>query len=511
MVDWLSYLSQMAVIRDASSLAQQYAQAVTEYAAATHVWLIAPEQCGRKLGVVNDLPSLAWQVNEFSHPFSHVLQSTKPMILDDESLVYWQQNNDFEQLTQVVSHGQSVLVMPLPPAHRRIEMMLVIVSNATQLAQLIDDNHWQNFSKVFIEQWRIIRELRVESQQKHQLDDSIKQLKQDERKTELAFELSNQLIGQSEPMQKLRQQVATAAQSELSVLIQGDTGTGKELVAQAVHQISSRSHRPFVAINCAAIPENLLESELFGYEKGAFSGADTSKQGLIADADGGTLFLDEIGDMPLALQAKLLRVIENKSYRRLGGSDEFQVDFRLVAATHVALKQRFQQGDFRQDLYYRLNQFPLKVPALSQRKTDIEPLCRYFIAQYNQVHQTHVVGMRYAALDAIKHYDFPGNVRELKNLVEFACAHTADHCEIEAEAFAERSLTNESHQDIHHQTNENSDFKNIIDLKQAVNEFEYDVIRSRLASFDGDRAKAAASLGLPKRTLAHKCQKMEID
>jgi sigma-54-specific transcriptional regulator len=168
-------------------------------------------------------------------------------------------------------------------------------------------------------------------------------------------------------MQQVRKQVVTAAQSDLTVCIQGETGTGKELAAQAVHALSSRSSKPFIAINCAAIPENLLESELFGYERGAFSGAEHSKRGLLAEANGGTLFLDEIGDMPLQLQAKLLRVLETRKFRPVGGKKEVSSDFRLVAATHVRLREHVENRAFRSDLYYRLNQFPLPLPPLETK------------------------------------------------------------------------------------------------------------------------------------------------
>jgi sigma-54-specific transcriptional regulator len=207
-------------------------------------------------------------------------------------------------------------------------------------------------------------------------------------------------------------------------MIQGETGTGKELVAQAVHDFSSRADQPFIAINCAAIPENLLESELFGYRKGAFSGAETDKQGLITQADGGTLFLDEIGDMPLVLQAKLLRVLETRMFRPVGGKEELSSDFRLVSATHMSLLEQVRKKTFRQDLYYRLFQYPIRVPALTERTEDIELLGQHFVRLFNQAHGTDIRGIHYRAIDSLKRHGFPGNVRELKHLVEFGCAQT---------------------------------------------------------------------------------------
>ncbi|WP_408607695.1 sigma-54 interaction domain-containing protein [Enterovibrio coralii] len=309
-------------------------------------------------------------------------------------------------------------------------------------------------------------------------------------------------------MRDLRKKVVTGAQLPLNVLICGDTGTGKELVAKALHELSDRKSKPFIAINCAAIPENLLESELFGHAKGAFSGAERAKKGLVADAQGGTLFLDEIGDMPIALQAKLLRVLETRAYRAVGSNQEISADFRLVAATHVAMKERIDTGAFRRDLFYRLNQFPVFMPSLDSRKEDIPHLVRHFVEEYNANLGTHIAGVQYGAFDLLDQMTFPGNVRELRNIIEYACAMTAPGEQISADDIGGTVLqqhhalaVNSDDVNVDSESYIGMDITDIDNLKAAVRHFESRVIRYRLLRFGGDRSKAAESLGLPKRTL----------
>nr|WP_282098426.1 sigma 54-interacting transcriptional regulator [Shewanella sp. MMG014] len=324
--------------------------------------------------------------------------------------------------------------------------------------------------------------------------------------------LSGALVGKSSQMDKLRKDILRGAGTVLSVLVQGETGTGKELVAKAVHDYSSRHKAPFIAINCAAIPENLLESELFGYEKGAFSGANNKKIGLIAQAAKGTLFLDEIGDMPLSLQSKLLRVLESGHFRAVGGATELHSDFRLVAATHVNLKERVNAGEFRRDLYYRLNQFPVTVPVLKARLGDLPQLIRHFIGCFNRHHQAQITGIRYEALSKLTSYHYPGNVRELRNIVDYACALTVHKGEIDVNALPTLDESNCNSSIASNVSElEGHEYADIGDLKEAVAQFERNVIRTRINRFKGDRTKAAMSLSLPKRTFSHKCLKLEIN
>ncbi len=228
------------------------------------------------------------------------------------------------------------------------------------------------------------------------------------------------IIGESPPMRALKALIARIATSPSSVLIRGESGTGKEIVARAIHQLSDRQQQAFVAINCAAIPENLQESELFGYVKGAFTGASaTGKVGLIQAANGGTLFLDEVGDMPLTLQAKLLRAIESREVQPIGSNKSFPVDIRIISATHQNLDDFVAQGKFRGDLYYRLSVIPISVPALRERKSDIDLLVHYFINLHAKRISNAYPGIAPDVLEQLRQYNWPGNVRELSNLAEY--------------------------------------------------------------------------------------------
>src|SRR5712692_3537209 len=228
------------------------------------------------------------------------------------------------------------------------------------------------------------------------------------------------LIGNSPEMRKIYQVVEQAAPTGASVLITGESGTGKELVAQTIHQLSPRATFPFIAINCAAIPETLLESEIFGHEKGAFTGAADRRQGCFELADRGTLFLDEIGEMTPALQVKLLRVLQERRFRRLGGRIEQSVDVRVIAATNVDPADAVQKGKLREDLYYRLNVFSFRLPTLRERKEDLPLLVQAFINEFNTRNQKSIAGVDQQAMRMIEHYAWPGNVRELRNVIERA-------------------------------------------------------------------------------------------
>ncbi len=232
----------------------------------------------------------------------------------------------------------------------------------------------------------------------------------------LAGGSAGDLVGTSPAMMEVRRLVQSLARSDAAVMIRGESGTGKEVVARALHRSSGRSSGPFIAVNCAAIPDTLLESELFGYEKGAFTGAVRSKAGHFRIADRGTLFLDEIGDLPAALQAKLLRVLESQSFTPLGGVKEVHVDVRLVSATHQVLEEDIASGRFRQDLFYRLNVFPIVIPPLRERREDIADLARHFLADWGRA----PADLADDALARLAAHDWPGNVRELRNVLERA-------------------------------------------------------------------------------------------
>ncbi|HSR50716.1 MAG TPA: sigma-54 dependent transcriptional regulator [Acidobacteriota bacterium] len=231
-------------------------------------------------------------------------------------------------------------------------------------------------------------------------------------------------VGASKAMGKVYDLVKVLAANETSVLVTGESGTGKELVAETIHKMSPRSEGPMISMNCAAFPEDLIESQIFGHVKGAFTGAEQSRAGCFEMADGGILFLDEIAEMPVSLQPKLLRVLETGRVRRLGGEKERSFDVRLVAATNRPVKKVLKEGQLREDLYYRINVFNVDLPALREREGDVELLAQYFIQQFNQKHGFQVEGLDPATLRRLEHHHWPGNVRELKNVVERAVVMT---------------------------------------------------------------------------------------
>lgn len=232
------------------------------------------------------------------------------------------------------------------------------------------------------------------------------------------LEKGYEVVGKGQGMVRLMEQINVAGPTNSRVLITGENGTGKELVARAIHRESQRADKPFVAVNCAAIPDTLIESELFGYEKGAFTGAAVAKKGKFEQADEGTLFLDEVGDMSLATQAKVLRVLQEQEFQRLGGNKKIRVDIRVIAASNKNLEEEIRKGNFREDLFYRLNVIPLTVPPLRERREDIPLLINHFVSLFSQEYTIGHKNISADAMDALCRYDWPGNVRELKNIIE---------------------------------------------------------------------------------------------
>src|SRR5262249_31293381 len=246
-----------------------------------------------------------------------------------------------------------------------------------------------------------------------------------EQRSEPSFE---EIIGRSLALQRVLRKVEVVAPTDSGVLIQGETGTGKELIAQAIHNRSARRDRPFIKVNCAAIPSGLLESELFGHEKGAFTGAIMRKPGRFELADKGTLFLDEVGDIPLDLQSKLLRVLQEREFERLGSTRTQQVDVRVIAATHRDLKQMIEEGTFRSDLYYRLHVFPLTMPPLRDRREDIPLIVRHCVDKYARRMNRRIETIPARTMEVLADYSWPGNVRELQNFVERAVILSPGSC-----------------------------------------------------------------------------------
>ncbi len=313
--------------------------------------------------------------------------------------------------------------------------------------------------------------------------------------------LSN-IITSSSVMAETLSLAARAASSRASVLIQGESGTGKELIARAIHQTSPRAENPMVTINCAAIPENLLESELFGHEKGSFTGAVQQKSGRVEEADGGTLFLDEAGDIPLSVQVKLLRFLQFGEVQRVGGNDLRRVDVRLISATNRDLPAMIKENTFREDFYYRLNVINIPVPPLRRRKEDIPLLIDFFIQKYAGENQKAVNKLTSSALDMLMKYDFPGNVRELENIIERSVVLSRE----ELITKADLPLTLSSVQNGTTAGQIPIDFYNGT-LNQRVVSFERDLIERALKENNFNQSRAAKALGLSERNLRYKLQK----
>ena len=319
------------------------------------------------------------------------------------------------------------------------------------------------------------------------------------------------IIGESTPMKHLYDIIErVAVEGNSTVLIQGESGTGKELVARAIHVMSPRHSGNFVPVNCAAIPEELLESELFGYVKGAFTGATQAKTGRIRYADGGTLFLDEIGDMKPALQAKLLRVLQEREFEPVGGLKPVPVDVRILAATHRDLEKRVAEGTFREDLFYRLSVIPLQVPPLRNRCDDIPLLANEFIRILSRNRKVGVQGFSEDAMTALKQYAWPGNVRELENLVQrLLILHDGDT--VAAEDLPERYLETSSREEVAVSGSDAIPWSDAgVDFNSLVSAFESRLIIKALQVAEGNKKEAARLLNLNRTTLLEKIKKKQL-
>ncbi len=303
------------------------------------------------------------------------------------------------------------------------------------------------------------------------------------------------LVGRSPAFKHMLQQITRVAPAPANVLLLGESGTGKEVVAHAVHSASNRARGPIVEVDCSSLPENLFESELFGYEKGAFSGAHQRKQGLVEAANGGTLFLDEVGDIPLGLQVKLLRLLETGTYRRVGGIEPLRADFRLVAATHRDLKQMVAEGRFRQDLYYRISTFPITLPSLRERMEDLPLLMEALI---KRICEGRNPAIHPSTLMCLSHYHFPGNIRELRNLIERACL-LADGDVLMPEHFPEPCDQREADPPA-------VNYADIVTLEELERRYlEWQLRHSGLG-----RKELAERLGISERTLFRKLEKLGV-
>lgn len=310
------------------------------------------------------------------------------------------------------------------------------------------------------------------------------------------------IVSVSGEMEHVLNTAGRVAPSTAPVLVRGESGTGKELVARAIHIASTRNAQPLVVVNCAALPESLFESELFGHEKGAFTGAEKQRIGKFEQANGGTLFIDEVGDIPLPLQVKLLRAIQFGRIERLGGSESLDLDVRIVAATNRNLEDMIREGTFREDLYYRLNVVPIIIPPLRQRRADIAPLAQAFVEKYARANNKHVTALSREAMDALVQYSYPGNVRELENIVQRAVVLARDEIlrvadlpgHVVTPGTVPRRDTDAEPRD----------------LAEAVNELERAMISEALQRSGGNQVRAAEMLAISERTLRYKMQKLGL-
>jgi two-component system response regulator PilR (NtrC family) len=314
------------------------------------------------------------------------------------------------------------------------------------------------------------------------------------------------LIGRSPAIQMVKETIEKVASYDINVLIVGESGTGKDIVARTIHRLSNRADRPFIAINCASLPAELLESELFGYKKGAFTGATADKKGLIEEADGGTLFLDEIGEMPMPLQAKLLRFLETKKIRPLGSVKEIDVDVRIISATNKNLEEEIEKGNFREDLYYRLSTITIKMPSLKERKEDIPLLVENILKELKKKYGKEIDEISPEFLNYLMQYDYKGNIRELKNILEKAVI-LSEGRELSLPKYETNSI-NSVYID-----NPEEDFtvktfpEEGIDLKKVLSNIEKALIKKAMEKSGGNKTKASRILGLTFREFRYRYDK----
>lgn len=334
----------------------------------------------------------------------------------------------------------------------------------------------------------------------------VSRLVEENRTLKASMAKEYEMVGTSPAIQNLKEQITIAAPTSGWVLITGENGTGKELVARAIHHYSKRNDKPFVEVNCAAIPEELIESELFGHEKGAFTGATTQRKGKFDQANEGTLFLDEIGDMSLKTQAKILRILQERKFERVGGNRTIEVDVRVIAATNKDLEKQIREGLFRQDLYYRLNVLPFHVPPLRERREDIPLLAKHFLAFFCSKESRETKTLQQDALEAMAAYNWPGNVRELKNIVERLVIMTP-HKSI---SLADLPPGIQQAEPRNHECKAYIPDSGV-SLKQAREDFEKEFILQKLQENDGNISRTAEAIDMERSNLHRKIKSYGIE
>lgn len=399
-------------------------------------------------------------------------------------------HSDLPETEVFVANAVELLYAKVNVGKKFVGLLLIEMSEAADVASIAP--------ALKIMTALIAQNLRMEHAfvgEREKLREENKQLKQELKEK---YEFSH-LVGNSSGMRSVYEQVSQVARSSATVFLRGESGTGKEVIANAIHYNSLRSKRPFIKVNCAALPDTLIESELFGHERGAFTGAERFKKGRFEMAEGGTLFLDEIGDLPPQTQIKLLRVLQEKEFERLGGTETIRANIRLITATNKNLEQAISNGTFREDLYYRLNVFSIFLPPLRERKSDILLLAEHFLEKYEAEHGKRIRRISTPAIDMLMSYHFPGNVRELENAIERAVL------------VCDTNVIHGHHLPPTLQTAEVSGTETQLTLSSAVAAFEKDLIQDTLKSSRGNVAKAAKQLESTERILGYKIKKYSID
>jgi sigma-54-specific transcriptional regulator len=462
---------------------------------------------------VANLPAIS--MAELDNPLLYSLHSGQVCLIEGMSGLLGV-GEGYEALREALKGEEALLAVSLCDEQRQACGVLVFTGAVHVVRDWSNNATWTTLLEIYRQLFGALR-ARHGIAQGVRLARENQQLMQAEGSRQRATRLlTGEYVGSSAGARKTRRELLMIADSALAVLLTGETGAGKDHAAWLIHQVSTRGGHAFVPVNCAAIPKELIEAELFGCTRGAFTGATQARSGLVAAADGGTLFLDEIGDMPLALQTTLLRLLNEKKYRPVGATQERGSDFRLICATHQPLQQLVREGRFRQDLYFRICQLSLHLPALRERAEDLPALINHLITLHNREHRTRVLGMAEPAVARLRRHAFPGNVRELRSLILAASERTANGEPISlATVQALMSQPGYAGREPEHTAAPGwaplQDLLHTENLPQAVDTFERLVIDERLRQASGSRSLAAVSLGIPKRTLARKCQKWNLE
>jgi len=349
----------------------------------------------------------------------------------------------------------------------------------------------------------------IEKALKLRTPDLEKRAIEDESKQNLHF---GSIVGNCPEMMRIYDVIREIAPTRTNVLITGESGTGKEKIAESIHSLSGRQEKPFVVINCGGIPENLMESEFFGYKRGAFTGASSDKKGLLETANGGTVFLDEIGELPLSLQVKLLRAVQERKFKAVGSTEDIKVDIRFVAATNKSLEKEVIEGKFREDLYYRLNVIEIKMPPLRERKTDIKALAQHFLEKYSKEMGKEIRKLSSYALDLLCKYDFPGNIRELENIIERSVALSATNIilpeSLSLSLHKRRRWIEGAGAGRRYDLN---DVEKGVEIDRILAEIEEEYVKRAMAASNGNKTKAAELLGINLRSLRYRLSKFGED